>query len=342
MRLKIISAAIVAVAVAGVVVFVLTRKPTLRSRAQQHGVQIGAAVSIDALRNDEAYRRTLGREFNRVVAENVMKFENVHPERDRYTFEDADEIMRFARRHGMIVHGHTLVWHTQVPDWLEQGDFTSDEMKVILQAHIQTVVGRYRGQIKSWDVVNEAIADDGTLRKTLWLDRIGPEYIELAFRWAHEADPDARLIYNDYGGEGDNPKSDAIYKLVRDLRERGVPIHGVGMQMHIGEYDAPWAPDVAANMQRLAELGLDVYISEMDVRLGMPASPESLTAQAQLYRTMLEVCMSAPNCKALTLWGMTDKYSWIPKFFPGTGVALIFDEAYEPKPAYVEMMKAME
>lgn len=313
----------------------------LRTLAQSHGKLIGAAVDAGALAREATYREVLGREFNVVTPENAMKFGPLHPERDRYDFRQTDAIVDFAEAHGMQVRGHTLIWHNQLPRWLTEGQFNRDELIAILREHIQTVVGRYRGRVAAWDVVNEAVADDGSLRDTLWLRGIGTEYIELAFRWAHEADPDARLFYNDYGGEGLGLKSDAIYTLLEGLRERGVPVHGVGLQMHVGLRIHPSERDVAANIRRLGGLGLSVHITEMDVRILGPATQARLAGQAGIYRAMLEVCLADDQCEALVFWGFTDRHSWIPSFFPGSGTALIFDQDYRPKPAYEALREAL-
>ncbi|MEM2860199.1 MAG: endo-1,4-beta-xylanase [Candidatus Bathyarchaeia archaeon] len=307
--------------------------PPLRNIAEKCGIYIGAAVERSLLDIPD-YAYILKQEFNILTTENALKFGPVHPQPNVYSFGDADYIINFAESNGMRVRGHTLVWHQQLPGWVAQGKYTREEWINILREHIMTVVGRFRGRIYAWDVVNEAIADDGTLRDTVWLRNIGPEYIEMAFRWAHEADPQALLFYNDYGAEGLNAKSDAIYNLVKGLLEKGVPIHGVGLQMHISLENPPNPQEVAANIKRLNELGLEVHITEMDVRIRMPAKWEDLIKQAEIYRDILKVCLSADNCKAFVMWGFTDKYSWIPGYFSGYGAALIFDEFYAPKPAY--------
>ena len=306
---------------------------SLRGCAQTHGVQIGAAVAAEPLRNDPLYGETLAQYFSLMTPENAMKFGPLHPEPDRYDFDDADLIVDFAQAHGMQVRGHTLVWHNQLPDWLKDGDWSKEELMEILHSHIDTVVGRYRGRVAAWDVVNEAITDNGTLRNSIWLRGIGPEYIEMAFRWAHEADPDALLFYNDYGAEGVCPKANAVYTLVEDLVKRGVPIHGVGLQMHVSLDWCPEAESVALNVERLSALGLQTHITEMDVRVPEPATQEKLEAQATIYRDMLHGCISSEGCTAFVLWGFTDSHSWVPSFFPGYGSALIFDSNYEPKPA---------
>lgn len=307
--------------------------PPLRNLAEECGIYIGAAVERSLLDIPD-YAYILKREFNILTTENALKFGPVHPQRDAYSFSDVDYIISFAERNGMKVRGHTLVWHQQLPSWVAQGNYSREEWISILREHIMTVVGRYKGRIYAWDVVNEAIADDGTLRDTIWLRNIGPEYIEMAFRWAHEADPQAILFYNDYGAEGLNVKSNATYNLVKSLLEKGVPIHGVGLQMHLSLENPLNPQEVAANIKRLNDLGLEVHITEMDVRIRMPARWEDLVEQAKIYRDILRVCLSVERCKAFVIWGFTDKYSWIPGYFSGYGAALIFDESYVPKPAY--------
>jgi endo-1,4-beta-xylanase len=312
---------------------------TLRTRAQERGVMMGAAVAQQPLKNDAIYAQTLAREYNMVVAENAMKFGPLHPSRDGFNFGDADAIADFAGAHGMKLRGHTLLWHNQNPQWLIDGGFSQAEISAILKEHIRTVVGRYRGRVYAWDVVNEAI-DDNTkqLRETFWLKALGADYIAQAFLWAREADPQARLFYNDYVGAALGPKSDAIYNLVRTLKVRRIPIDGVGLQSHLALEQLSPTRDVAANMRRLAALGLEIHVTELDVRLSMPPTEQKLQKQAEAYRNIFRTCMSVSNCKAFVTWGFTDKYSWIPRRFPGMGAALPLDESYRPKPAYSALL----
>jgi endo-1,4-beta-xylanase len=307
---------------------------TLRALAQSAGILVGAAVDVDVLDKDRAYARLLAREFNLVTPENAMKFSVVQPERGRFDFTQADALVAFAEAHGMQVNGHVLVWHRQLPDWLTQGAFSPDELKAILREHIQTLVTRYRGRVASWDVAAEAVGEDGWLRETFWSRGIGPDYLDLAFRWAHEADPQARLRYNDYGGEGAGAKSDGIYALMLELHARQTPIHGVGLQMHLSAGDAPRARDVRINMERLAALGLETHITEMDVMLAMPPTATDLKIQATLYRDMLQACLALAPCRSFSTWGVTDRHSWIPEHFPGHGAALLFGRDYRAKRAY--------
>jgi endo-1,4-beta-xylanase len=276
-----------------------------------------------------------------LATEQEMKFEPIHPENDRYDFAAADWTVALAERYQMAVRGHTLVWHNTLPNWLLTGQWTRDELSGILKDHVQTVVGRYRGRVLAWDVVNEAIADDGTLRDCIWLQGIGPEYIEMAFHWAHEADPNALLFYNEGGGEGLGPKSDAIYALVKGLQERGVPIDGVGLEMHV-RIDAPPDPAaVAENLARYAELGLQVQITEMDVFIDLPVTAEKLDRQALVFSQMLETCLAAPNCTAFVVWGFSDRQSWVPYYFAEYDAATLFNQAYRPKPAYEALRAAL-
>lgn len=327
--------------VAGSVLAQNAPEATLRGAAPE-GFYIGAAVDLLPLIQDQEYAEVLAREFNMVVAENVMKFGAFRPGPNSFSFGPADYLVEFAEKHDMAVRGHTLVWHDSVPRWLEQVQ-SRDEFIAILEEHISTVVDRYKGRIVAWDVVNEAVEGDGSLRQSIFLERLGPEYIEMAFRAAHTADPEALLFYNDYSAEGLNAKSDAIYELMADLLERGVPVHGVGLQMHIGTEPGmrPSTDELAENIRRLNELGLTVHITEMDVRLKGGVAEDKLAEQAQVYREVLEVCLAAEACTALVMWGFTDVYSWVPGYFLGYGKALPFNELLEPKPAYHALLKTL-
>lgn len=314
----------------------------LREHAGRRGFHVGAAVAVRPLENDTAYRETLRREFNMVVAENAFKWDGLRPARRRFDFRGADAVVRFARANRMAIRGHTLVWHRQVPRWLTQGKFTRGEVVEILRRHISTVVGRYRGQVVAWDVVNEAVDDQtGGLRTdSFWYRALGPEYIELAFRFARAADPKAVLYYNDYSAEAMNRKSDGVYHLLRDLKSRGVPVDGVGWQMHeLNGFRA--GAEHRENARRLVALGLELSITEMDVRMKLPASKDDYGRQAEGYAGAAEFCLSEPKCKALVLWGFTDKYSWVPGEFPGWGDALIYDRDLRPKPAYFALRRAL-
>ncbi|HNR34614.1 MAG TPA: endo-1,4-beta-xylanase [Candidatus Hydrogenedentes bacterium] len=318
-----------------------TEATGLRELAGKRGLRIGTAVSADALRDDPQYRTILAREFDMITCENAMKFGPLRPERDRFAFDDADAIVAFAREHGMAVRGHTLVWHYILPDWFAKGGFTYDDGIDLVRGHIHTVVSRYRGDVFAWDVVNEALDDHGGWRDSPFLRMFGPDYLAMAFHWAHEADPDAKLFYNDYSADGLNRKSDAMYAMIRMLLEQGAPIHGVGLQMHLCVWDDLHPASIAANIKRFNDLGLDVHITEMDVRIKEPFLESDLLRQARIYREIMDVCLRAERCGAWAVWGVTDRYSWVPQAFKREGAALLFDDAGQPKPAYEAVRDAL-
>lgn len=314
-----------------------TSSPTsLRFLADKRGFGIGAAVEMEPLENDANYRKVLAREFNVLVPENQFKFEYVHPKTDGYDFTDADILVAFAQANKMKVRGSPLVWHYSLPTWVEAGNYTRPQLLAILKKHIQTVVGRYRGKVYAWDVVNEAINRDGSLRDTIWLRNIGPEYIDLAYRWAHEADPEAKLFYSDYAAEELGQKSDGIYDMLRGLVQRGVPVNGLGFQAHLGLKYIPKVESIRKHIKRIGDLGLEVQFTELDVKVqeGTGSPEERLAAQANLYGDLLQVCTISPNCSAFITWGFTDRYTWIDKTTGIVEAPLIFDKSYTPKPAY--------
>jgi endo-1,4-beta-xylanase len=317
-------------------------EPSMRELAEDQGILIGAAVEPDDMALDASYNATVAREFNIITTENALKLGLVRRAPNRYVFGPADVIVDFAEQNDIQVRGHTLVWHEEVPRWLEFVDLEPEQLAAFLKEHIETVVGRYEGRIQYWDVLNEAIDWDGSLRKTIWLEMLGPEYIDLVFHWAHAADPEAKLFYNDFNAEDLGAKSDGVYELVKGMVERGVPIHGVGFQGHFGLDDVPSSSDVAANIERLAALGLEVQFTEVDVRIEEPVTDEDLQRQASIYWSMLDVCVSQPACTAFVTWGVTDKHSWIPVFLDGYDAGLIFDDEYQAKPAYWAMRDVLE
>ncbi|HET7504773.1 MAG TPA: endo-1,4-beta-xylanase, partial [Kofleriaceae bacterium] len=320
-----------------------TRAAPLRDSATAKGLFVGAAVNMTPFRNEPIYSDTLKREFNMLVGENAFKFDAVHPAQTTFNFTDTDALVAFAEANGMAIRGHTLVWHNQIPGWLTGGNFTRDQVIAIMRDHIMTLVGRYRGRIAAWDVVNEAI-DDGTgqLRtSSFWFQKIGPEYVAMAFQFAHEADPDAVLYYNDFEAEAGGTKSDGVFNLVSGLVSQGVPIGGVGWQMHkVNPFRISTANHT--NAQRLANLGLEISITEMDVRIQLPSDAQELQAQALAYSDAVTFCLTEPNCAAVVSWGFTDKFSWVPGTFSGFGDALMFDMSYQPKPAYTAMQSVLE
>ncbi|MFD3664030.1 endo-1,4-beta-xylanase [Streptomyces sp. NPDC058659] len=315
------------------------RPRTLGELAKKHHKYFGSATDNPEF-TDAAYLKLLGSEFGQTTPGNAMKWYATEPERGVFDFTAADEVVAFAKAHHQKVRGHTLVWHNQLPAWLTEGTWTADELRAILKNHIQTVVRHFKGQVIHWDVVNEAFNEDGTYRESLFYKTLGPGYIADALRWAHEADRHAKLYLNDYNVDGIGPKSDAYYTLIKQLKADGVPVEGFGIQGHLAlQYGFP--ADVRQNMQRFADLGVEVAITELDIRMNLPATPEQLATQATWYADYVKACLAVRKCVGITIWDYTDKYSWIPSVFPGEGAALPYDENLLPKPAYHSIRKVL-
>ncbi|WP_227378707.1 endo-1,4-beta-xylanase [Haladaptatus halobius] len=322
----------------------MSNERPLREIAHECGFKVGAAVDSDLLRNDVSYRDALRYEFNALTPENALKMGPLRPIRGTYDFADADAIVNFGRKHGMTIRGHTLVWHNQTPAWFQAWDYTDEQLRRFLRDHIHTVVGRYRSKIDTWDVVNEAVSDDGTMRETVWYDAMGERYIDRAFEWANEISPETDLYYNDYGADAVNKKSDAVYELMERLLDRGVPIDGVGFQLHaLG--DRPNPESVGENFRRFQDLGLDVQITEMDVAFPADDPPENpLEKQAEYYGDIVRTCL-AVDCNMLITWGVNDAGSWVREFkdFASryTVDPLLFDDHSNRKPAYRAVRDAL-
>jgi endo-1,4-beta-xylanase len=306
----------------------------LRDLASKHNIYIGTALS-SAISDRSApdwsnYTNTAAQQFNLLTPENEMKWGATEPQRNQFNFGQGDAILAFGQQHQQIVRGHNLAWGAGNPGWLTNGNFNASALNSILQNHIKNVVSHYKGKLYCWDVVNEAVSDSGPtneLKHNVWYPAI-PNYIDLAHQWAREADPNVKLFYNDYSAEGMNSKSNAIYNMVKSMKQRGIPIDGVGLQMHISTTGYPSPDDVKANIQRLGALGLEVHITEMDVAVsGSGADQEA--QQAKVYSLILEACLSQPNCKNFEVWGFTDKHSWIAQ-----KQGDIFSANYVPKPAF--------
>ena len=316
----------------------------LRESAASSGKLLGAAIQAGYL-NEASYNGTLSRHFSYVTAEYEMKWDPVQRTPGVFDFAAADQIVAFAEAHGMRVKGHALVWHGATPAWVSS--LSPPELRIAMEDHIRTVAGRYRGRVYAWDVVNEAVADDGEpntggLRNTVFLQRLGAGYIAEAFRLARNAAPDARLYYNEYSAEWANAKFERTYALVKSLVDDRVPIDGVGFQMHVEAQNYPPASQIARNMQRIADLGLAVNISEMDVRARLVSGDLAtrLETQKRAYREIAGVCVAQPRCDGITFWGFTDRYSWIDSFF-GPDDPLLFDENYVAKPAAFGVQDAL-
>ena len=310
------------------------------AKAFEKRFPVGAAV--EPVQLDTRAGQLLAWHFNSVTAENAMKPANLQPLEGRFEFAGADAIVDFASRRGMRVRGHTLLWHEETPAWFWRGaDGRPAPREVVLtrlRAHITAVVSRYRGRVYAWDVVNEVVhpLGSGCLRDTRWLQVVGPDYIEHAFRYAHEADPGARLFVNDFETT-DPAKRRCLIDLVRDLRARGVPVHGMGHQLHI-DLDRPAVGEVDETLGLFAALGVENHVTELDMSVAASALPaaERLARQAERYAALFEVFVRHPDVTAVSFWGLSDAHTWLnAKRTPGNlDEPLLFDARQGPKPAY--------
>lgn len=317
------------------------QKP-LKVLADNDDVYIGSSIRYEPLTDNPVYREIAVTEFSTWTPENAMKMNALQPVRGQFEFEEADTIVAMAEEHGIRVRGHTLVWGESLPGWVHEQAVDAASAKQILKEHIQQVVSHYRGKVDAWDVVNEAWNEDGTLRDTIWLRTIGPEYIPLAFQWTHEADPEAELYYNDFENEVSNSKSEAMLQALTEWKEQGVPIDGIGMQMHLDAADPRFSPTaIEEQFNRFAEAGFLVAVTEMDVKLQNLHSDNPAEVQARRFDKVLEICLKTPSCREYTVWGIKDDVSWVTQQESPEGRPLLFDELGEPKEAYHRLKRTL-
>ncbi|MCG8371899.1 MAG: endo-1,4-beta-xylanase [Balneolales bacterium] len=350
---------------------VTEHKPGLKDAYKEY-FYIGAALNTSQYKGeDERAKPILETHFNSITPENDMKWENIHPEPDRFFFDNADQYVAFGEEKGMFIIAHALIWHQQTPNWVfehEDGTpLTRDELLARMENHIKTIVGRYKGRIHGWDVVNEALNDDGTMRESPWYTIIGEDYVEKAFQFAHEADPDAELYYNDYNLP-DPEKADGAIRLVKSIQEKGIKVSGIGMQGHYG-FDYPTMEALETSILKFSELGV-VAITELDIEVlplafeymgadlnvrvdladslnpfteGLP--PEVEQQQLDTYKAMFEVFLKhSDKINRVTTWGVTDGDSWKNYWpIPGrTNYPLLFDRAGNEKRVVEELIRLAE
>jgi endo-1,4-beta-xylanase len=281
---------------------------TLGSVAASSGRYFGAALD-PAYLDERLYRGLATTQLTCVTPENQMKWALVEPLRGTFDWNAADALVAFAKANGQKVRGHTLVWHSQLPPWLIRGHFSPEEVRDLMVAHITTEAGRYRGAVYAWDVVNEPFTDDGQWRESIFFNAMGPSYVAIALGAARAADPEAKLYLNDYNVESNGPKQRALYDLIASLKAVGAPIDGVGLQSHFVAGAAP--KDLPATIARFASLGVDVAITELDLRIRLPGDGKSLEAQAADYASVVAACRATPRCVGVTTWAS-------PTIIPGS------------------------
>ncbi len=351
---------------------VLQAQPALK-QVFKDDFLVGAAVNASQFSgSDQAASRFVARQFDSITPENVLKWENVHPEPGVFDFTQADRYVAFGESHQMAIIGHTLVWHQQTPAWVfhrpDGSDVSAEWLMNCLSNHIFTVVGRYRGRIRGWDVVNEAVGEDGKLRPTPWLRILGPQYLVKAYQWAHEADPHAELYYNDYGIEN-QPKRDGALTLVRNLLAAHVPLAAVGIQEHVS-LNWPAPAQISQTIAAFSSLGVKVNISELDVdvlpptaaghsadvglllarnprlnpypqELPQPVQEELARRYGQLFFVYVQ---NRKSIERVTFWGVNDGDSWLNNWpVPGRrNYPLLFDRHDQPKPAFSNVIASAE
>lgn len=331
---------------------VVLPEPSLKELAKQNGISIGNFAIRSHLKN-KAYTDILTSQFDFALADNTPNWYftdgGLRPSATTYNWEHMDEVMKFAEDNGMAVESHHYLWGEQkwLPDWLKEGNYSKDELMNLMREHIMTVGGRYSGRIKQWTVVNEAFTRDQHLfdLRDWWADNTGGlDYIDQAFIWARQADPKSKLILNDFNNEAINDTSNAMYEYVKGALARGVPIDGIGMQMHIDGGHPPTKDEVISNMKRFAALGVDVYVTEFDVNMNdvKADAHDKNRIQENIYYEMMRACIESKVCTHFAYLGITDDETWYKHIGLDDPRPLPFDERYRPKPAFWGIRTALE
>ncbi len=326
----------VAVAVMVATVVPAQAATALKSLAESHSRYFGTALTVGDI-NNSSEMNVATAQFDMVTPGNEMKWDTTEPSNGSYNFGPGDQIMSFAQGHNMRVRGHNLVWHSQLPSWVSS--LPLNQVQGVMQSHITTEATHYKGKVYAWDVINEPFNEDGSLRQDVFYQAMGQGYLATALRAARAADPAAKLYINDYNIEGVNAKSNALYTIAQSMVAQGVPLDGIGLESHFIVGQVP--SSLLTNMQRFANLGLDVAVTELDDRIPLPASTANLNQQATDYSTVVKDCLAVSRCVGVSQWGVDDGHSWIPGTFSGYGAATFYDANYQPKPAYNATVTAL-
>ncbi|KAL2257957.1 hypothetical protein VTK26DRAFT_8909 [Humicola hyalothermophila] len=323
----------------------------LHALAKEAGLlYFGAATDSPGQREREGYEHVYPQydqimwesgEFGATTPTNGQKWLFVEPERGVWNYTEGEIVTSKAKEHGMYLRCHALVWHSQLAPWVEEGDWTPDELRKIIVDHIEQVAGHWKGQCYAWDVVNEAFEEDGSFRESIFYRVLGEEYIKLAFKTAARVDPHAKLYLNDYNFEWPHAKTEAAKRLVRTLQDEGIRIDGVGLQAHLIAEDHPTIDQHIDAIRGFADLGVEVAITELDVRLTTPSNETNLAMQRESYTNVVGACVQVPGCIGITIWDFYDPFSWVPYTFPGEGEALLWFEDFSKHPAYYGVVEAL-
>jgi endo-1,4-beta-xylanase len=301
----------------------------LAAAAEASGRYFGAAYAT-AHAGDSTYANIAGSEFDMITPENEMKWDTVEPSRGSFNFGPGDQVVNFATSHNQRVRGHNLVWHSQLPGWVSS--LPTNQVQAAMENHITQEATHYRGKIYAWDVVNEPFEENGNFRASPFFNAMGSGFIADALRTARAADPNAKLYLNDFNIEGTGAKADAMFNLASSLKQQGAPLDGIGFETHLGvQFGFP--TNMQANMQRFANLGLDVAITELDVRMQLPEDSGKDATQMTFYTNVTRACVNISRCVGITTWGVSDNYSWVPGTFSGQGAPLLWDTNEQKKTA---------
>ncbi len=307
----------------------------------------GVAVKYPELSDNKTYRHLVASQFGSFTPENAFKPARIHPEANRFNWEETDRIVTFAETHQQRVHGHALVWHRELPEWIIRFKGEASDWQQLLRHHIQQTVSRYRNLISSWDVVNEAFTNEGELRENIWLRHIGPDYIRLAFEAAAEADPQALLFYNDYDLEYRSLKTGKVLHFLNGLKDDGVPVHGIGLQMHLSLL-YPDGSVLEETLRAFIEHRYLIRFSELDVSYAAPGIvfPDNLASEKKQEEILLSVLSHFKNIPAelqhgITFWGIGDGDSWLRHEVYANDKPLLFDENYNPKLVFYSVAAAL-
>ncbi|KAH6691484.1 glycoside hydrolase superfamily [Plectosphaerella plurivora] len=317
----------------------------LDALAKRAGLEyFGSALGEGSINSDTQYRNILAnnQEFGQVVPENGQKWESVQRVRGTFNYQQGDISASFARQNNQLLRCHALVWHSQLPTWVSQGSWTRATLTLVIETHINNVMGHYRGQCYHWDVVNEAADDNGGLRDSIFSRTFGSDFLAISFRAARAADPSAKLYYNDYNLEYNGAKTNTVVQFIQTIQAAGAPIDGVGFQGHLIVGSTPSRANLATVLRRFTALGVEVAYTEVDIRHpSMPPSQSGLVTQGNDFANVVGSCLDVAGCIGVTTWGYTDKYSWVPSTFQGTGAALLYDQNFSKKPAWTSVSSVL-
>ncbi|KAG4433035.1 hypothetical protein IFR05_011474 [Cadophora sp. M221] len=319
----------------------------LNTLAVAAGLKYFGSATDNSELTDTAYVALLSdtTDFAQITPGNGQKWDSVEKSQGVFTFTKGDEITALAAKNSQLVRCHTLVWYSQLPSWVSGGTWTNETLQAVMKNHITETMTHYKGKCYAWDVVNEAFDDTSAaaFRNNVFYQAMGEDYIRIAFETARLADPDVKLYYNDYNIEYTGAKAANALTMIKKLVNGGTPIDGVGVQGHYIVGKMPTGSDITKNLEAYTALGLEVAITELDIRMTLPSTAADLAQQSTDYATAVNACLNVANsgCVGITIWDFTDKYSWIPSVFSGQGAACLFDENLVKKPAYDGVVAAL-